>query len=117
MTTLAINSALASPKAFISFSMPQKAIEAIASDASRLGIALFLNGLIEDDMKKTVAEIMRLSQKFPNISLQIDPVSFEKYGIDKVPALVMDYPNEFDVFFGNYHLDDALSYLKHRRGA
>ena len=48
MTTLAINSALASPKAFISFSMPQKAIEAIASDASRLGIALFLNGLIED---------------------------------------------------------------------
>lgn len=99
---------------FISFSMPNALIEAICQEAANHDTPVYLNGLIDDDMRKTLSRIFKYSQKFPNLSVQIDPFAFEQYGIDRVPALVVANDNQFDVLYGNVRMDDGLLWLKRK---
>lgn len=99
---------------FVSFSMPKDLIEAVFKDASSHDVPVYLNGLIDDDMRKTLSRIFEYSQKYPNLSVQIDPVAFEQYGIDRVPALVVAKGNQFDVLYGNVAIDDGLLWLKRK---
>lgn len=99
---------------FVSFSMPKDLIEAVFKDASSHDVPVYLNGLIEDDMRKTLSRIFEYSQKYPKLSVQIDPFAFEKYHIDRVPALVVEQGNQFDVLYGNVTIDDGLLWLKRK---
>lgn len=99
---------------FVSFSMPKDLIEAVFKDASQHEISVYLNGLIDDDMRKTLSHIFEYSQKYPNLSVQIDPFAFEKYHIDRVPALVVEQGDKFDVLYGNLAIDDGLLWLKRK---
>lgn len=99
---------------FVSFSMPENLIEAVFKDASRHEIPVYLNGLIDDDMRKTLSRIFEYSQKYSNLSVQIDPYAFEKYQIKSVPALVVEKDGQFDVLYGNVTIDDGLSWLKRK---
>ncbi|MBN9229578.1 MAG: type-F conjugative transfer system pilin assembly protein TrbC [Legionella sp. 40-6] len=99
---------------FVSFSMPNDLLEAVFKDASNHEIPVYLKGLIEDDMRKTLSRIFEYSQKYPNLSVQIDPFAFEQYGIDRVPALVVAKGNQFDVLYGNVTIDDGLLWLKRK---
>lgn len=103
-----------SASVFVSFSMPNALIEEVFKDASSHEIPVYLNGLIEDDMRKTLSRIFEYSQKYPNLSVQIDPFAFEKYHIDRVPALVVEKGNQFDVLYGNVTIDDGLLWLKRK---
>jgi conjugal transfer pilus assembly protein TrbC len=105
-----MQSALATPSAqvFVSFSMPEQLLSETLSESARLHIPALLNGLIENSMPKTVGRIVGLSKKIPNLNLQIDPTAFEKYGIQQVPALVVDNGQVFDVLYGNLLLRDGL---------
>lgn len=99
---------------FVSFSMPGDLIDAVFKDASSHEIPVYLNGLIEDDMRKTLSRIFEYSQKYPSLAVQIDPFAFEKYHIDRVPALVVDKGNQFDVLYGNITIEDGLLWLKRK---
>jgi conjugal transfer pilus assembly protein TrbC len=115
LTMLLTQSAFCFTKSvFVSFSMPKDLIEAVFKDASSHEISVYLNGLIEDDMRKTLSKIFEYSQKYPNLSVQIDPFAFEKYHIDRVPALVVEQGNQFDVLYGNVRIDDALLWLNRK---
>lgn len=50
-----------------------------------------------------------LSNSLPNV--QIDPTAFEQYGIQQVPALVVDKGDCFDVIYGNLPIDESLRRL------
>jgi conjugal transfer pilus assembly protein TrbC len=102
------------PSVFVSFSMPNDLIEAVFKDASHHNVPVYLNGLIDDDMRKTLSRIFEYSQKYPNLSVQIDPFAFEKYQIDRVPALVVEKGNQFDVLYGNVTIEDGLLWLKRK---
>lgn len=99
---------------FVSFSMPNDLIDAVFKDASSHDIPVYLNGLIEDDMRKTLSRIFEYSQKYPNLSVQIDPYAFEKYHIDRVPAFVVAQGDTFDTLYGNVTIDEGLLWLKRK---
>lgn len=93
---------------FVSFSMPNRLLEEVVRDAAHHGIPVILNGLVNDSMRETAVKIFELSKKIPDLSMQIDPTAFERYGITQVPAFVADDQTTFDVVFGNVTIERAL---------
>ncbi len=93
---------------FVSFSMPEPLLEQCLTESAHLHIPAILNGLIDNSMPKTIQRIEALSKAVPNLNLQIDPTAFERFGIQQVPALVVDNGHDFDVLYGNLNLRDGL---------
>ena len=93
---------------FLSFSMPNSLFEETVRDAALHGIPVILNGLVNDSMRETAVKIFELSKKIPDLTMQIDPTAFERYGITQVPAFVADNQKTFDVVFGNVTIERAM---------
>ncbi|CDZ79408.1 conjugal transfer pilus assembly protein TrbC [Legionella massiliensis] len=94
---------------FISFSMPQLLLEETLKESSERRIPVYLRGLYKDSMKETAAKVMALSKKIPMLNLQIDPTLFERFGIEQVPALVLDNGKAFDVIYGHLTIKEGLA--------
>lgn len=94
---------------FVSFSMPEQLLVETLRDCARLSIPATLNGLHHNSMMETVAQITHLTKEVPNVSIQIDPTAFERFGITQVPALVVDDGQCFDVIYGNLPIEEGLS--------
>ncbi len=103
---------------FVSFSMPEKLLLETLQDCNRLNLDVNLNGLHQNSMLATSQKIMSLSNLLSNSlpNVQIDPTAFEQYGIQQVPALVVDKGDCFDVIYGNLPIDESLRRL-HEKGA
>lgn len=99
---------------FISFSMPEQLIDEVLKEAETQKVTVVLNGLIDDDFRKTMSKLFELSQAYPQVSVQLDPLAFDKYHIDAVPALVVDNGKTFDVVMGNLSLESGLALIKQR---
>lgn len=100
---------------FVSFSMSETLLSQSFEQAEHLHVTVVFNGLIDNSMPKTASKLSRLTEQYPELSIQIDPVAFEDFGIDAVPALVVSQGQVFDVVRGNLALSDALA-LIHERG-
>lgn len=94
---------------FVSFSMPESLLIQTFREAEKLNIPVYLKGFHKNSMKLTTKKIMEYSKVVPDLSLQIDPTLFEQYSINKVPAVVSDNGESFDVIYGNIKIKDALS--------
>lgn len=96
---------------FVSFSMGEAALQQYAAEAKKAGAALVFRGLVGDSMKTTVLRLQSLVQK-TQASFLIDPPAFQRFGIHKVPAVVMvSDAQHFDVIYGLTTLDYALKRL------
>lgn len=93
---------------FVSFSMPQQLLEETLKESVALHIPAYLNGLYHNSMQETALKIRALSQRIPELSLQIDPTAFERFGIHQVPALVVANGNTFDVIYGHLRISEGL---------
>ena len=102
---------------FISFSMPEKLLLETLQDCRRLHLDVNLNGLYQNSMMQTSQKIMSLSNLLSNSlpNMQIDPTAFERYGIQQVPAVVVDTGECFDVIYGNLAIDESLRRI-HEKG-
>lgn len=73
---------------FVSFSMPEPALERLVDQAARTGATLVLRGLVEDSMQKTVARVQRvIGQR--KVGFQIDPQAFDRFAIAATPSFVL----------------------------
>lgn len=99
-------------KLFISFSMPESLLEQLAHESVIFKVPLILNGLHQGSMRKTLEKIFKLTQKEKGVSVQIDPTAFSKYGITRVPALVVDDGINFDVVRGNLYLKEMIEIIE-----
>lgn len=99
---------------FVSFSMPEQLLRQTLTESVKLNIPAYLNGLYHNSMKETAQKILALSKTVPNLNLQIDPTAFERFGINKVPALVVSNTRGFDVIYGNLSLCDDLDRIAGR---
>ncbi len=100
---------------FISFSMPEKLLIETLQESARLQILAVLNGLVDNSFEKTVQKVTVLTKEIPNLQLQIDPTQFERFNIKKVPALVVENNQCFDVVYGNLPLHAGLLRI-HEKG-
>lgn len=92
--------------------MPDALLEQVAHEAARLDLPLVLNGMHNHSMRETLGKIFSLVQKEKNVSIQIDPIAFEKYGIKRVPVLVVDDGKKVDVIRGNIRIKEMLELIK-----
>lgn len=95
---------------FVSFSLGETAIQQYAREAKKTGASLVLRGLVNNSMKATLSRLQPIVQE-TQASFLIDPMAFRKFGIEKVPAVVVTTGNEssaFDVVYGLTTLGYAL---------
>ena len=91
---------------FVSFSMPKSALQALYADAKNQQAVLVLRGLKDGSFKATAEYLKALE-----ISVRIDPESFKKYQISRVPTIVALRDNEFDSISGNISFQYAKQKL------
>lgn len=93
---------------FVSFSIPEAGLKQMVPEATQLGIPTLINGLIDNDFRKTASAVFELTKDSGEGGVQIDPKTFAQYGITQVPALVVRCEHGFDVLYGNVHLRSAI---------
>lgn len=93
---------------FISFSVPEDGLKLMIPEAAGFGIPSVINGLTDNDFRKTAAAVFRLAAENDNSGVQIDPEAFARFGIRQVPALVVSCGEHYDVVYGNIRIGSAL---------
>ncbi|MEY0216591.1 type-F conjugative transfer system pilin assembly protein TrbC [Providencia rettgeri] len=93
---------------FVSFSIPEAGLKQMVPEATQLGIPTLINGLIDNDFRKTASAVFALTKDRGEGGVQIDPKTFAQYGITQVPALVVRCEHGFDVMYGNIRLQSAI---------
>lgn len=93
---------------FLSFSIPEEGLIRMLPEARALGIPALVNGLIDNDFRKTAEAVFRITREKNTGGVQIDPMQFAKYGITSVPALVVTCGERYDLIRGNIRLKAAL---------
>ncbi|MCE3043692.1 MULTISPECIES: type-F conjugative transfer system pilin assembly protein TrbC [Legionella] len=113
---------------FVSFSMPDALLFALADEAASYKIPVVINGLIEGDFKKTITAFSKLNakakqQKLAFNGVSVDPLWFEQFHITAVPALVVSKrpvscgqqllckEQPFDVVYGNASIKNSLQLI------
>ncbi|HAT2150935.1 TPA: type-F conjugative transfer system pilin assembly protein TrbC [Legionella pneumophila] len=99
---------------FVSFSMLETLLQDTLKESAQLHIPVYLNGLYHNSMNETAQKMMVLSQHIPNLNLNIDPTLFERFGINQVPALVVDDGKNFDVIYGHLRIQEGLARMAGR---
>ncbi len=99
---------------FVSFSMPETLLRETLKESAQRNIPAYLNGLYRDSMSETALKVMALNQLIPNLNMAIDPTLFERFGIQKVPALVVDDGKAFDVIYGHLTIQEGLARMAGR---
>lgn len=101
---------------FISFSMPKASLRAIEEQAKEAHAILVIRGFYQNSIRKTILQTQKVfgfKKDERHASLQINPVLFQKYGIDSVPCFVQTKKtNEFIKICGNISLPSALEKLR-----
>ncbi|MFA6302185.1 MAG: type-F conjugative transfer system pilin assembly protein TrbC [Legionella sp.] len=104
---------------FLSFSMPDKSLQAWLLQCKETGATPVIRGLIHNSFKETMTAIQLLSKK-TGIGMQLDPILFKTFEIDVIPAVVYvkDTPDcpanmncksvDYDKLYGDVSLDYAL---------
>jgi conjugal transfer pilus assembly protein TrbC len=111
---------------FVSFSMPEPALDRLVDQAARSGATLLLSGLVEGSLQQTVARAQRLIGQ-RRVGFQIDPQAFDRFSVGVTPTFVLIkdgaapqpcaagtcYPAAaFVSASGDVSVDYALEYLK-----
>ena len=103
---------------FVSLSMPEQSLKLWAEQADKIKAKLLLRGFVDDSLQATIDETLRIFKE-PKADFLVHPEAFEKFNIDKVPAVVIANPDNcleddcptpaFDVVYGDTSLEDALN--------
>ncbi|WP_407902050.1 type-F conjugative transfer system pilin assembly protein TrbC [Providencia rustigianii] len=93
---------------FVSFSIPEAGLKQMVPEASLLGIPTLINGLIDNDFRKTASAVFEVVKARGDGGVQIDPKTFAQYGVQQVPAFVVRCEQGFDVMYGNIRLLSAI---------
>ncbi|HAU0311414.1 TPA: type-F conjugative transfer system pilin assembly protein TrbC [Legionella pneumophila] len=119
---------------FVSFSMPEPLLFALADEAAAYKIPVVINGLIDGDFKKTISKFSELhahakKEQFRFQGVSIDPIWFEQFQISAVPALVVSKRPDicgqqllckeqtFDVVYGNSSVQKSLELIASKGNA
>ncbi len=106
---------------FVSASMPPTSLSQWFDQAQKVHAAIIVRGFIHNSLPDTKSWVKGFMEQHNKKSgIEINPVAFERYGIQQVPAVVVTYKTiqcpldmscltpPFDVVYGNVSLPEAL---------
>jgi len=110
---------------FVSFSMPEKSIEAYLRDAKKKNATVVIQGLINNSFQQTFQKIGALVRETDGSGIALNPLWFKKFAITQVPAIVVltpdtdcldnescDANHDFDLIKGDISLEEALRQVR-----
>lgn len=109
---------------FISFSMPTQSIVSLLQDAQKIHASVVIRGLIHNEFKETFKRISSIVTEAKGGGVELNPLVFSKFNIQKIPAFVVIPDGEicllekicpderFDVVYGDIPLFDALKEIR-----
>ena len=103
----------------VSLNMPELTLGQTLQQAEHYHVSVAIRGLIHDSFQETVGKIFELSKKYHVKGVQINPLWFRAFQVEKVPAFIATTPNlvckndhcdstQFDVIYGNISVEEAL---------
>jgi conjugal transfer pilus assembly protein TrbC len=108
---------------FVSFSMPDASIKGWMKEAEIIHAPVVIRGLINNSFKETMKKMAELA-KDNHGGVQLDPTLFQRFHIEKVPAVVVSLvqncsPNQtclddFDVIYGDVTAEYALTKISNQ---
>lgn len=103
---------------FVSFSMPNDSIQQWMGAADRHHASVLIRGLVNNSFRDTTAKVLSIVKgnegQIIGTGVLLDPVAFQKYNINRVPAVVVTHGNAFDVIYGEVSLRFALNKIADR---
>lgn len=97
---------------FISFSVPDETWIMLSNELEKTDGIFVLRGLPENSFRELAVKMQDLRKKGIMATVQIDPLLFEKYGIEQVPCFVIAEEKRFDKLSGNVTLAYALEKME-----
>ncbi len=94
---------------FTSFSVPVESWKEHSRFLERAGGVFVLRGLPENSFTDLSQKILELRKAGIQAEIILDPPSFEKYGVEAVPSLVVDNGKLYDKASGNSKIPAVLS--------
>jgi conjugal transfer pilus assembly protein TrbC len=99
---------------FVSFSMPEDSLRGWLREADKIKIPVVVRGLVNNSFRDTTQVVMKLTNQHGGV--QLNPILFKRFGIEKVPALVVadascvnqNQCEHYDVMYGDVTLEYAL---------
>lgn len=113
---------------FASLGIPETTLQGLIEQAARAQAVLVLRGIEKESIRQTAAHVQRLIGR-RQVSVQIDPQAFERYGIEKVPTFAVVRAgaqtqkcaehacmarDSFASVAGDVSLDYALAYIQNQ---
>ncbi|MCB1073478.1 MAG: type-F conjugative transfer system pilin assembly protein TrbC [Chlamydiia bacterium] len=93
---------------FISFSMPEASLLALAKELETNGGAFLVRGLPNNSFAEFFNKLNLLKEMGMDAPILIDPDSFEEYEVTEVPTIVLKGDEAFDKMSGNVPASYAL---------
>jgi type-F conjugative transfer system pilin assembly protein TrbC len=93
---------------FMSFSVPMETWKDLSDQLEMTDGIFIIRGIPGESFERLAEKIVLLRAAEVNAPIDIDPESFEKYGIESVPAFVLEDSKKSDRIVGNLRLDAAL---------
>lgn len=109
---------------FISFSMPDKMIKNYFIESQSLkekyniNIIFVLRGFYKNSFKATSEKIALLLKDLDkkDVPITIDPITFKKYNIEKVPTFLKFNAENYDIMSGAVNIDYFIEKIKEEHG-
>ncbi len=93
---------------FMSFCAPLETWKDLSAQLEMTDGIFLVRGLPGDSFERLAEKIVELRMEGVSAPIDIDPERFEKYGIESVPAFVLEEGGQSDRIHGNLRLDAAL---------
>jgi type-F conjugative transfer system pilin assembly protein TrbC len=94
---------------FVSLGMPQLALKQFMNDGYKYNVPVVIRGLYHNSFQETVDKIFALIKENKRGGVLVDPIWFKDFGIESVPAFVVQQNGKFDVVYGNIPFKRALT--------
>jgi conjugal transfer pilus assembly protein TrbC len=102
---------------FVSLTMPEATLHRMIDQSVRYKVPLVIQGLTDGSMKKTVSKITQLLAKREG-DFQVDPRLFDRFNVNRVPALVLINPEgQWATVYGDVSVDFALKAIERQQPA
>jgi len=97
---------------FMSFNVPEETWLSLSEEIFRTDGTMVLRGLPNNSFKELAKRMHTLRKRGMKAQIQIDPMLFERFGINAVPTFVRNKNENFNKISGNISLAYALEKIE-----
>ncbi|MDN3505456.1 MAG: type-F conjugative transfer system pilin assembly protein TrbC [Rhabdochlamydiaceae bacterium] len=97
---------------FMSFSVPLASWKSLSKEMEMIGGKILIRGFPQGGLKELASKVEFLRKNNVNSPIQVDPDSFSKFRIKRVPSFVLEDDGKWDIVEGNIPIFESLRIIR-----